>query len=66
MDQYRDLAKRALWTFVQTAMAVALVGPVLEVDAEVWRVAVLAGAASALSALKSFAAQRLEQLPPLE
>ena len=61
MNDYRDLALRAFWTATQTFLAVAVVGPVLDLDVAVWKVAALAGAASALSVLKSFAAAQAEK-----
>ena len=60
MNKYRDLATRAFWTFVQTALSVAVVGPLLDLDVAVWKVAALAGGAAVASVLKSFAARQLE------
>lgn len=61
MNEYRDVIQRAAWTFVQTALSIVLVGPVLKLDAELWQMAALAGGASALSVLKTFAMQRAQK-----
>lgn len=61
VNEYRDLLERAGWTFVQTALSLVLVGPMLNLDAEVWKMAALAGGASALSVVKTFAMQKAQK-----
>ena len=63
MNEYADLLRRAFWTLVQTALSVAVVGPMLDLDVEVWKVAALAGGASVASLVKSFAAKQLATTP---
>ncbi len=61
MSEYKDLALRAFWTFCQTALSVAAVGPVLDLNVATWKIAVLSGAAAALSVLKSYSMRQAEK-----
>lgn len=54
---WRDAGERALWTFVQAALAVVVAGNV--VDIGVWKAGAVAGVAAVLSFVKSVAKDRL-------
>lgn len=50
-----DMAERAAWTFVEAFLAVFVIG-----DLATLETAVVAGAAAALSVVKTFAASRIK------
>jgi len=62
---WKDLAERALWTFVEAALASLPITLSLEMDGAAWKSILFSAAVSGLSALKTFiidiARQRLEQ-----
>ena len=60
-DSQRNLLTRAAWTFVQSAAAVALLVPADEWDITVARAAAVAGVASVLSIVKTYAMSRTGQ-----
>lgn len=57
---WRDVAERVIWTFVQAATSALAMGPWLKIEA--WEAALLAGGAAVLSLIKNVAKSRLDQL----
>ena len=53
MTFYRELAERAIKTFIQAAIAIWAASPVLDADVSAWKAVVVAGVAAALSVVSS-------------
>jgi hypothetical protein len=58
MYDYRDLAERAAFTAVETALAVVVAAGSGWVDVNVWKAAAISGVAAGLSAVKTWFVQR--------
>lgn len=59
MNDYKDLAHRAFWTFVEAFLAVLIGSGVLELGVDVVQAAAIAGIGGALTVVLVFARQQL-------
>lgn len=53
-SEWADLVNRAVWTFLQTATSVLAAAGTGFVEMDVWQAAAISGAASSLSAVKTW------------
>jgi hypothetical protein len=66
MKNLANMLERAAWTFIQTAASLVIVGGLLDLTVPTLQLALLAGGASALSVVKTYAQDRLRALNALE
>lgn len=59
----RDLAERAVWTFVQAFTALLIMAPVLELDVSTLKAAAVSGVSALVTLLSNVARARLAVLP---
>jgi len=57
--EYKEVIEKALWTFVQAFLGVLTVGPLVDVNAELWQLAAMSGASAAMVVVKEFAKKKL-------
>lgn len=58
-EEYKIVLEKTLWTFVQAFLGVLTVGPLVDVNAELWQLAAMSGASAAMVVLKEFAKKQL-------
>jgi len=58
-EEYKVVLEKTLWTFVQAFLGVLTVGPLVDVNAELWQLAAMSGASAAMVVLKEFAKKQL-------
>ena len=58
-EEYKSVLEKTLWTFVQAFLGVLTVGPLVDVNAELWQLAAMSGASAAMVVLKEFAKKQL-------
>jgi uncharacterized membrane protein len=63
MTDYKDLAHRTFWTFIEAFLAVLIGSGVLELGVDVMQAAAIAGIGGALTVVLVFARQQLGRHP---
>ena len=58
-EEYKVVLENTLWTFVQAFLGVLTVGPLVDVNAELWQLAAMSGASAAMVVLKEFAKKKI-------
>jgi len=58
-DELKDMLERALWTFIEGFIGALTISPIVGVDANALQIAAIAGGASALSVIKTFAKKKI-------
>tara|TARA_A100001391_G_scaffold190356_1_gene162559 strand:+ start:406 stop:591 length:186 start_codon:yes stop_codon:yes gene_type:complete len=56
---YKDLAEKTIWTFVEAFISALTVAPLVGVDADAIQLAALSGGAAALVVVKEFAKTKI-------
>ena len=56
---YKDLAEKTIWTFVEAFISALTVAPLVGVDADAIQLAALSGGAGALVVIKEFAKNKI-------
>ncbi len=56
--QLQDLGERCVMTFAQAFLGIVAAGPVVGMDADIWKAGGAAGLAAVLSVLKSYVATK--------
>lgn len=59
--EYKIVLEKTLWTFVQAFLGVLTVGPLVNVDADVWQLAAMSGASAAMVVIKEFSVKKLSK-----
>ena len=59
--EYKIVLEKTLWTFVQAFLGVLTVGPLVNVNADVWQLAAMSGASAAMVVIKEFAIKKLSK-----
>jgi len=59
--EYKIVLEKTLWTFVQAFLGVLTVGPLVNVNADVWQLAAMSGASAAMVVIKEFAVKKLSK-----
>ena len=62
-QEYKAVIEKTLWTFVQAFLGVLTVGPLVDVNAELWQLAAMSGASAAMVVIKEFAKKQLAPKP---
>jgi len=62
-EEYKAMIEKTLWTFVQAFLGVLTVGPLVNVNAELWQLAAMSGASAAMVVVKEFAKKKLAPKP---
>jgi len=62
-EEYKAMIEKTLWTFVQAFLGVLTVGPLVNVNAELWQLAAMSGASAAMVVVKEFAKKQLAPKP---
>jgi hypothetical protein len=62
-EEYKAMIEKTLWTFVQAFLGVLTVGPLVNVNAELWQLAAMSGASAAMVVIKEFAKKQLAPKP---
>ena len=60
-EEYKVVLEKTLWTFVQAFLGVLTVGPLVNVNADVWQLAAMSGASAAMVVIKEFAVKKLSK-----
>ena len=60
-EEYKIVLEKTLWTFVQAFLGVLTVGPLVNVNADVWQLAAMSGASAAMVVIKEFAVKKLSK-----
>jgi len=58
-EEYKIVLEKTLWTFVQAFLGVLTVGPLVDVNVELWQLAAMSGASAAMVVLKEFAKKKI-------
>jgi len=59
--EYKIVLEKTIWTFVQAFLGVLTVGPLVNVNADVWQLAAMSGASAAMVVIKEFAVKKLSK-----
>lgn len=59
--EYKIVLEKTLWTFVQAFLGVLTVGPLVNVNADVWQLAAMSGASAAMVVIKEFSVKKLSK-----